>query len=356
MGYNIKDLNVSSLDFTDIVESLTSFLEVQPSLRDIDFRNPSSAANMLINILATATAYNGVYSYFGFNESFKISAQNVESFSGLASNESILLPFTQSASAELSLTASTSIPRYSSFNAIGLDGSNLTFFNINAISPGTSRQTLYCGSKISVYTDYNYDNQYILLPLSVDPRTIQFITTDITNSTETTYTRVDRGEEAITSGNYFTVINGPNGYIVTNNFINSSSIDISTKVEVYALNTNGSKGNGATITPLSGTTFVTTPDPAGGYDTLSVERARSLVLINGNGRKRWVTLSDLKYAIMSSGINGTDVESNITVSNGAVPGQVKIYVDSSLTSAEQTTLLEYLTNIGPAGIGLVYST
>jgi hypothetical protein len=71
MAYNTKDLNVSSLDYTDIVESLTSFLEKQPTLTNIDFRNTSSAANMLINILATATAYNGVYSYFGFIDSFK---------------------------------------------------------------------------------------------------------------------------------------------------------------------------------------------------------------------------------------------------------------------------------------------
>jgi hypothetical protein len=355
MAYNIKDLNVSSLDFSDIVESLTSFLESQPTLANIDFRNTASAANMLINILATATAYNGVYSYFGFNESFKISAQNLESFSGLASNESILLPFTQSASTNLSLTAASTINSYTAFPAIGLDGSNLNFFNVEDISAGTSRTTLYCGNKIVVYTNYNYDGQYILLPLSVDPRTIKFVVTNITNTTTTTYTRVSRGEEATSSGNYFTVINGPNGYIVTNNFVNSSPITIDSKVEVYALSTNGAQGNGATISQPNGVTFVTSATPTGGYNTLSVEQARSLVLINGNGRKRWVTLNDLKYAIMSSGISGTDDESKITVANGSIPGQVKVYVDVSLSTANQTALLNYLTSIGPAGIGIVYS-
>ena len=355
MSYNIKDLNVSSLDFTDIVESLTSFLEAQPQLRDIDFRSSSSAANMLINILATATAYNGVYSYFGFNESFKISAQNIDSFSGLASNEGILLPFTQSASSQITIQATEELPRYTSFTASTLDGSIISFFNVNPITIGTNSYTLYAGSKSIAFTDYNYDGQYLLLPLNIDPRTITFLTTNVNSGATASYIRVDRGDEATTTGNYFTVINGPNGYLVTNNFINSTPITLGTRVEIYGIQTNGGKGNGASIVARNGTTFITNTEPSGGYDMLSVERARSIMLMNGNGRKRWVTLNDLKYSIISSGLGGTDDISKITVSNGNIAGSVKVYVDNSLTSAQQTNLLEYLTSTGPAGISISYS-
>jgi len=355
MAYNTKDLNVSSLDFTDITNSLIKFLETQPQLNNIDFRNSSSAANMIINILATATAYNGAYGYFGFNESFKISAQNLESFSGLASNESILLPFTLSASTDATIAATAAKAAYTSFPATGTDGTNLLFFNTKPISIGTYSYTLYCGSQVTTYTDYNFDGQYILLPLNVDPRTISFVVTDLGTQIQTTYTRVDRGSESTTSGNYFTVINGPNGYLVTNNFINSTSINLGKRVTITAINTNGTSGNGATISTVVDTTFTSLPLPSGGYDTLSVERARGTILFNGNGRKRWVTLNDLKYAIMSSGVNGTDDEMAITVSNASTPYTVNVYVDAGLNSADQTSLLTYLTNTGPAGIKINYT-
>lgn len=355
MAYNIKDLNVSSLDFTDITNSLIKFLEAQPDLNTIDFRNSSSAANMLINILSTATAYNGAYSYFGFNESFKISAQNLESFSGLASNESILLPFTLSASTDTTIAATAAKAAYTAFPATAVDGTNLLFFNTKPITIGTNSYTLYCGSQVVTYTDYNFDGQYMLLPLSVDPRTISFVVTNLATQTQTTYTQVDRGSEVTTSGNYFTVINGPNGYIVTNNFINSSSIDLGKRVTITAITTNGAIGNNATVSSIVDTTFISSPYPSGGYDTLSVERARSTVLFNGNGRKRWVTLNDLKYAIMSSGISGTDDETVITVSNGSTPYSVNVYVDSGLSAADQTSLLTYLSNTGPAGITINYT-
>jgi hypothetical protein len=355
MAYNTKDLNVSSLDFTDIVNSLTRFLSAQPSLSGIDFQNSSSAANMFINILATATAYNGAYSYFGFNESFKISAQNLESFSGLAANESILLPFTQSASSTITIESSSLIPAYTSFPAQAVDGTNILFFNIEDIAIGTDSYILYSGTQAASYTDYNFDGQYIIIPLAIDPRTIKFITTDIGSGAQTVYTRVERGSEATNPGNYFTVINGADGYMVTNNFVNSTPINLNLRVEVIGLVTNGAIGNGSFITPATSTVFMSSTTPSGGYDTLSVERARSTILLNGNGRKRWVTLNDLKYAIMSSGVSGTNDETLITVSNGSVPYSVNVYVNASLSSSDQTLLLTFLSSIGPAGITINYT-
>jgi len=358
MAYNTKNLNVASLDFTDIVSSLTSFLEKQPNLTNVDFRNPASAANMLINILSTATAYNGAYAYFGYNESFKISAQNLESFSGMASNESILLPFTQSASTTAVISATSTVEAFTPFTATAADGTKILFFNATEIQVGTASYTLYSGTKQVTFTDYNFDNQYIKLPLNIDPRTILFEVTDIGNGTTKTWTRVDRGEEATLSstgipGNYYTVINGADGYIVTNNFVNTNEIDLGYRVEVSAVQTNGSIGNNATVNPLSSTTFITLPTPSGGYDTISVEKARSTVLFNGNGRRRWVTPNDVKQYIISLGY--TDDITTITVQNGTNPGSIKVYVDEGLTPAQETQLLASLTEAGPAGISITYS-
>jgi hypothetical protein len=65
-------------------------------------------------------------------------------------------------------------------------------------------------------------------------------------------------------------------------------------------------------------------------------------------------LNDLKYAIMSSGISGTDDLDLITVANDNTPASVKVYVDG-LSSSSQTDLLNYLQGTGPAGIDVIYS-
>ena len=37
MTLNFKDLNVASLDYTDIVTSLKNFLKQEPTLKDLDY-------------------------------------------------------------------------------------------------------------------------------------------------------------------------------------------------------------------------------------------------------------------------------------------------------------------------------
>jgi len=97
MTYDIKNLNVASLDFDDIVQSLSTFFQQQPELKDVNFTDEGTAANMLVQILATATAYSGVYSQFGYVNSWPVTANYVEGILTCASLSSILIPYTQSA-------------------------------------------------------------------------------------------------------------------------------------------------------------------------------------------------------------------------------------------------------------------
>ena len=55
MPYDLKKLNVASLDFDNIKSSLISFLEQQTDLKNLDFRNEASAVNLLLNILSNLT-------------------------------------------------------------------------------------------------------------------------------------------------------------------------------------------------------------------------------------------------------------------------------------------------------------
>lgn len=356
MAYNLTNLNVSSLDFDDIKTSLIEFLEQQSDLKDLDFRNEASSVNLLMNILSTVTAYNGVYAQFGFTNSFATTATLLESLLGIASNNSVILAPTKSATTNRTVSISGgTLSQYTTFNAKGTNGSDIFFFNTEEVPNNTSDTiTLYSGTEIVNYTNYNYETQSCEVPYNVNPDTISFYETVINTNVTTQWTKVDKSVTAKTGNNTnFTVINGPRGYIVTNNTPTSRPITTASKVLVKTIISNGGVGNNALISPLSNVTFGNTNLPTGGYDLISVARAKSTVLFNTTGQDRCVTINDYKNAILSSGISGTETESNITVANGSYPGQVKVYV-TGLSTTGQENLIDFLSARAPAGISVVY--
>lgn len=355
MPYNLKNLNVSSLDFDDIKRSLINFFEQQNDLKNLDFKNQSSAVNLLLNILSTATAYNGVYAQYGYINSFATTATVLESLMGIAANSSVLLVPTSSANATATITATTSLQEYSTFNGKATNGADLFFFNLDGVSAGQSKSIkLYCGTQVTDYVSYNYETQSMVLPYTVNPETISFYETDINTGTVTKWTRVDKSNTTTTSNNtHFTVINGSQGYIVTNNFSTAKTITTTSTVTVTAVTSNGAIGNESIITPRTDSLIASISSFGGGYDLISINRAKSSLLFKATGQERCVTLRDYKNAIMSSGIKGTDIESEIIVSNGSYPGQVKIYVNG-LTSDSINALMSYLSPLIPLGINIIY--
>ena len=134
MTLNFKNLNVASLDYTDIVNSLKTFLKQEPTLSDLDFDNSASAVSLLCDILATATAYNGVYAQFGYHESFLSTANLLESIVGIASNSSVLLEVKNSAKCTRNVLplGAAGFSAYYPFTASATDGSEVLFFNIKS--------------------------------------------------------------------------------------------------------------------------------------------------------------------------------------------------------------------------------
>jgi hypothetical protein len=356
MSLNFKNLNVASLDYSEIILSMKSFLKQEPTLKDLDFDNDSSAISLLCNILATGVAYNGVYAQFGYRESFLSTANLLESIVGLASNSSILLEVKKSASTSRSVSISgTTLAAYTPFEATAVDGSSIFFFNIDGLSAGTTDSiTLYSGYEVIQYTDWNFNTQSIVLPLTVDPQTISLATVDVYGN-ETKWTRIEKSDLASPANSYhFTVLNTVNGYLISANLPESYDIPTSDVVYVRAVVSNGSIGNSATITAPSNVTFLTTTTPNGGYDSLSTELARAKVQFAASSQHKCVTLEDYENAILASGISGTNNLTNITVTNGSVPCQIKVYVNG-LSSVGQTELMLYLGQRAVAGINLIYS-
>jgi hypothetical protein len=357
MTLNFKDLNVASLDYTDIVTSLKTFLKQEPSLKDLDFDNDASAISLLCNILATGAAYNGVYAQFGYHESFLSTANLLESIVGLAANNSVLLEVKKSASTTRSITVtSTDLAEYTPFNSVATNGANIYFYNIDGVCAGSSTSiTLYSGSELVQYTNWDYTTQSMTLPLTVEPSSIRLYTVD-TGGNETKWTKISKDGEADPSNQYyFTVSNTVNGYLVSTNLPESYSIPTSDTVYVKAIISNGSLGNNASINAPSNVTFLTTSLPNGGYDDLLPDVARAKVQFNASSLGRCVTLEDYNAAIISSGITDAVDASSITVQNDTNPSTVKIYVNGFTNPAKINQLMVYLGQRSVAGINLIYS-
>lgn len=359
MALNFKNLNVASLDYSDIVRSLKNFLKQEPSLADLDFNNEASAVSLLCDILATGAAYNGIYAQLGYKESFLSTANLLQSVVGNAANRSVLLSVKESASTSvnISLTGIT-LEAFTPFDAVTPDGSNIFFYNLeDIVGPTSASTTLYSGSNASEYTQWDFNTQSITLPLTVDPRTIKMYSVNPSGDVFV-WTRVEKSQVSLAvsesgSYNYF-VKNTVNGYLVSANLPENYDIPYEDTVYIRAVESNGNQGNGATIIPPTGVTFLTTPNPQNGFNEISVGFAKSRVIFDDNSQKRCVTLRDYLDAILASGIEGTDDESAITVQPNSIPCTVKVYVNN-LSLANQTKLMEYLAARAVAGITLIYS-
>jgi hypothetical protein len=355
MTLDFKKLNVVSLNYNDIIRSLKNFLRSEPNLKSLDFDNDSSAISMICNILATGAAYNGVYAQFGYHESFLSTANLLESIFGLASNSSVLLEAKKSASVTntVTVTGSTLAP-YTPIQAITPDNSTIYFFNLKEVSPNTTTSlTLYSGLNLVQYTDWDFNTQSLTVPLTVDPSTISLYTTNVIGE-ETVWERVDKTDFNRDIGNYFTVLNTVNGYLVTAKLPESADIAADQTVYVRAITSNGVLGNNASLKLPSNLKFETFNTPTGGYDSLSVELARSKVQFSISAENRCVTLADYENAILQSGISGTDDISKITVANDTVPSRIKIFVQD-LPENRKNELMIYLGTKAVAGINLIYS-
>lgn len=356
MTYQLKNLNVASLDFEDIKSSLTTFLEQQSDLKDLDFKNPASAVNMLLNILSTVTAYNGIYAQLGFANSFATTASVMESVLGIAANSSVVVAPVQSARVNRTITTGgITLDAYSTFSALSANGGDLFFFTTDEVPANSSRSVnLYSGTEVVSFTNYDYDIQGTQLPFTIDPDSVSMYETVISTGQIIKWTRVDKWATTQTNNNtHFTVVNSPTGYLVTNNFNTAREVTTASVITIQAVVSNGALGNSATLYNRNDATFGTNELPSGGYNLISVDEAKAKLLFKATGQERCVTVNDYINAILSSGVAGTSTEANITVANDIYPGQVKIYVNG-LSSSNIEPLMSILRQKAPAGINVVY--
>lgn len=145
-------LNIGSLDFDQIKQSLKSYLSTQSTFKDYDFEG--SALSTLLDVLSYNTMYYAFYSNMIANEMFLDTAQKLSSVISLAKPLGYVVPGARSAAATFQISAGgagTFIPRYTRFTGKDETGRSFNFYSIEdqtTDGSGFVEFEIYEGSKI----------------------------------------------------------------------------------------------------------------------------------------------------------------------------------------------------------------
>lgn len=367
MSYDYTKLNIGKLDYDGIKSNLITFLKQQPKFQNFDFDNTSSSINIFLDILAANTAYNGYYLHSVLTNAFPTTAKTKRSLLlNAAFNGSFIADAVSSRCiATVTNSSATTLESFSSFSAVRTNGSPCFFYNLEPIpftsGSNTRNVTLIAGKRITQFSNFDYTNKVIEIPLTYDPDSLVLqVQESVDGNFEfVTWTKVDNFSNSLvesTGGKVYTVKNGPNAYYVTTNI--PGAITPSGAVRVVGVEVLGSLANGATITGSRDSTSVTvvsTTSPTGGRDSVSKDFIRSYSSYAANTKQRIVTQDDYIEAIyqflLSKSI--TITKSDISVTSPSV-GVVKIFIPNLSASLQNELITDYLAVRKLAGIVVEY--
>jgi hypothetical protein len=141
-----SNIQLSSLDFSDIKTNFTNFLQSQDTFKDYNFKG--SGLSILLDILAYNTQYNAFYLNMVANEMFLDTAVQRES---VVSHAKLLNYTPQSAIAPTATVnikvnqvsqSSLTLPIYTKFISQAIDGVNYTFVTTNTMANNTVNGTV----------------------------------------------------------------------------------------------------------------------------------------------------------------------------------------------------------------------
>lgn len=171
-----SSINLISLDFDTLKESLKDYLKSQPTFSDYDFEG--SNMNVLLDILSYNTFHNAFYMNMVVNESYLDSAQLRNSVVSHAKELNYLPRSARSAKAtvDLSFTANTNvvtIPKGTSFTATV--GPNLLTFITDEESVQFSSNGYFLVDDLDIYEGKEASDQFIV---NYENLTQRFVITD----------------------------------------------------------------------------------------------------------------------------------------------------------------------------------
>ena len=334
----LKNLDVSELDFDDIKTNLIKFLNSQSEFSDYDFEG--SALSVLVDILAYNTHYNAFLGNMLANEMFLDSAVKKSSAISIAKHLGYTPASTRSARAIVDVTvanpevngladpSSITIPDRQSFSTT-INGNQRNFFNIGSVTiTPTAGAYIFKDLEIVEGTPAEItftsalpgpDEKFEIPDIDIDTSTLTVqVQESNSDTTTTTFNQtVDTSNVTSTSEVFFLEMNPLEKYeIFFGDGILGKKLTSGNLIKVKYLKSNGAAVNTAetasisftTTSISSGTSDVSrvASNPSGGRSSDSIIDIKFKAPRVNAARNRAVTAADYKALIEA---NFTDAES-----------------------------------------------
>jgi hypothetical protein len=324
MAANLENkLIVSNPDFNTIRSNLKDFMRSQSTFSDYDFEG--SGLSNLIDLLAYNTHYMAFYANMIANEAFLDTASLRDAVvshakmlgytptSVTSARANVDLFFTQANNAAVANITSLTIPRFTRFSGVAIDGVNYIFSNLKEVTVTKSNNAFTFenleiteGRPVNFVFTYDATNnplqQFIIPDADIDTSTLEVIVQNSSvDITQTTFTfATDATEVSANSAVYYLdEVNGGQYQIYFGDNILGRSLSDSNLVVVSYLRSKGADANktnqftllDAVGTLTSGT--VTLNDAAqGGASAESINRIKFTAPKAFATRNRAVTKTD----------------------------------------------------------------
>jgi len=342
-------INIASLDFDSIKNSLKEYISTKSEFAGYDFNG--SAMNALLDVFAYNTLFYAYYANLIANEAYLDSATIQENIISLLKPLGYLVPGRTSAkiivTAEPTASTATIIPYIDAFVGQDSSGSLYRFYAIEDITlTGSSTFNLYEASSVvnEVQLDVNTTTQKVFLGNeNID---INTITLKVNGEK---WLKANNDDETLTSSSkvYFIDRSNTGFYVVfskktVNDFETSygKSIISSDIVTVSYLVSSGSSANNISSVNNSKTSITSTIPSYGGTDSPDLDSIKFFAPKLFAGNNRTVTPDDYYSILLSSGLLPSGITSqaqiNIWGGDDADPpayGRLFIsYADDGLTA------------------------
>jgi len=376
-----KRADISNLDFISIKSSLINFLSNQEEFKGYSFEG--SAMNILMDLLAYNTYYNGMYNNLVMNESFLDTASKRSSIVSLAKNLGYTPRSSKTSTAVVNIKlpaeeytdAKSIIQRNTVLTALNSAGSNISFtttgisslesFEIDEDGEILSYAATNVEIKQGVYNTFSHiattPEDKINIPFNgIDISTIRaFVLSGIGDTTgiQFEWTPVKNITDTNENSRVFFINEMPNGFyqIQFGDGSFGKKLEPGNVVLFEFLLTSGAAGNDIGINDtstvssfsLSGYEVETVQYSTGGSDRETLESIRQNSLRNYSTQDRAVTATDYEAIILKSFGSVESVrcwggEDNDPPEYGKLYASIKPLNAPFLTASEKASIVENL--------------
>lgn len=376
MATNIQS---TQLDFTEIKNSLKTYLAQQPEFADYNFE--AAGLSNILDVLAHNTHFNGLVANFALNESFLNTAQLRSSVVSHAESLGYNVRSSTSATAYLNISTtitepdrptSITLPKYTAFTS-SVDDVTYTFYTLEtytATDNGTGTYTFLNSNGTTgipvvegtlrtktFYVGSTTDRQIYVVPdATIDTSTITVnVYTSSTSSDFVVYSSLLTAISVSNSSTLYQIKESPNGYyelIFSDGITTGIAPTAGNKIVMTYLSSNAAASNtasgfvaasGIIVNGLSYTLSSTTATAAsGGSEKESIEAIRQNAPLAFSAQQRLVTADDYKALILSNYSSVTDCVAWGGEDNQPNPEYGKVFVSlkfpDNFSDAAKTTI------------------